>query len=231
MGRDTSALRAQLRQDLRHRLRPMTGRDPDERDRTTTPLELLYDLTYVVAFAAAADQLAHQVGEGHVGAAVGAFLFAVFSISWAWMSFTWFSSAYGNDDALFRVATLVQMVGVVVLAFGLPLSFAAAAEGGSPNNTLLVVGYVVMRVPLAALWLRAARQDPEHRRTAVGYAVVIAVAQAGWALTALLPLPVGVTVVLLVALALAELVAPVVLERRLGRRPGTPATSPSASAC
>ncbi|MFI7587243.1 low temperature requirement protein A [Spongisporangium articulatum] len=125
----TADVRAQLRADLRHRLRPMTGRDPDERGRATTPVELLYDLTYVIAFAVAAEQLAHGIGEGHPGAAVGAYLFAVFSVTWAWLNFTWFASAYGNDDALFRVATLVQMIGVVVLAFGLAPSFAAAAEG------------------------------------------------------------------------------------------------------
>jgi low temperature requirement protein LtrA len=197
----------------------MTGRDPSERGRSATPIELLYDLTYVIAFAAAADQLAHHVSEGHAAPAVGAYVFAIFSVTWAWLNYTWFASAYGNDDALFRVATLVQMIGVVILTFGLPVSFESAAEGGSPNNALMVVGYVVMRVPLIALWLRAARQDDGHRRTAVAYAVVIAVAQAGWVLSAVAGLPTAVTVAVLVALATAELVAPVVLERRLGRPP------------
>lgn len=212
-------LRSELRHDLQHRATPMTGRDPRERGRTTTPLELLYDLTYVIAFGAAAEQLADLVGHGHVAPALGAYAFAIFSVSWAWMNFTWFASAYGNDDAVFRVATIVQMVGVVVLTFGLPLSFAHTAEGGSPNNALLVVGYVVMRVPLVALWLRAARDDPARRRTAVAYAVVIAVAQAGWVLAAVAGLSRTPTVVALVALALAELAAPVVLERRLGAAP------------
>ncbi|MBO4138949.1 low temperature requirement protein A [Micromonospora tulbaghiae] len=197
----------------------MTGRDPGEKGRSTTPLELLYDLTYVVAFGAAADQLAHGIGDGHVGAALGAYAFAIFAVTWAWINFTWFSSAYDNDDALFRGATLVQMLGVVILIFGLPVSFDDTAEGGSPNNLLLVVGYIVMRVPIIGLWLRAARQDPTHRRTTVAYAVTIAVAQVGWLLSAILPLPVGVVVAALVLLALAEMVLPVVTERRLGSPP------------
>ena len=65
-----------------------------------------------------------------------------------------------------RVATIIQMVGVVIFIFGLHPSFAAAAEGGNPNNVLMVVGYVVMRVPLIALWLRASRQDRERRQIA-----------------------------------------------------------------
>ncbi|SCF13148.1 Low temperature requirement protein LtrA [Micromonospora tulbaghiae] len=219
MSGEPAELAPRLRHELYHRLRPMTGRDPGEKGRSTTPLELLYDLTYVVAFGAAADQLAHGIGDGHVGAALGAYAFAIFAVTWAWINFTWFSSAYDNDDALFRGATLVQMLGVVILIFGLPVSFDDTAEGGSPNNLLLVVGYIVMRVPIIGLWLRAARQDPTHRRTTVAYAVTIAVAQVGWLLSAILPLPVGVVVAALVLLALAEMVLPVVTERRLGSPP------------
>jgi low temperature requirement protein LtrA len=214
-----AAFTGDLRNDLHHRLRPMTGRDPDERDRSTTPIELLYDLTYVIAFAATAEQLAHHIGEGDVRSAVAAYLFAVFAVTWSWVNFTWFTSAYGNDDALFRLATIVQMVGVVILTFGLPVSFTAAAHGHSPNNALMVVGYLVMRVPLIALWLRASREDAEHRRTAAAYAGAIASAQVAWVLTAVLPLPVPITVAALVVVALTELVLPVVIESRCGRPP------------
>ena len=219
MAQDTAALRSRLREDLRHRIRPMTGRDPSESGRAGTPLELLYDLTYVVAFAAAAEQLAHHVEQGDVGSALGAYTFAVFAISWAWMNFTWFSSAYGNDDALFRVATIAQMVGVVVLTFGLPVSFDDAAHGDSPFNAVMLIGYMIMRVPLVALWLRAAKEDPDHRETALAYAVLIAVAQACWVAVIVVPLSVAVTVTALVVLALGEMVAPVLLERRFGRAP------------
>src|SRR6478609_3915621 len=112
----------------------MSGRDPEERGRSATPVELLYDLTYVIAFAAAAEELAHGVSLGHLWPALGAYAFAIFAVTWAWMNFTWFASAYGNDDAIFRVATLVQMIGVIILIFGLPVSFESAAHGESPNN-------------------------------------------------------------------------------------------------
>jgi low temperature requirement protein LtrA len=90
---------------------------------------------------------------------------------------------------------IVQMVGVVILTFGLPPSFSAAADGQSPNNVLMVVGYIVMRVPLILLWLRAAQHDRSHRRVAVVYAVMIAVAQTGWLLTAIAALPVTATLI------------------------------------
>jgi low temperature requirement protein LtrA len=82
-------------------------------------LELLCDLTFVVAFVvafgaafgAAANELAHYLAEGHFGAAIGGFSFAVFAVVWAWMYYSWFASAYNNDDWVFRVATMVLMVG------------------------------------------------------------------------------------------------------------------------
>ncbi|MFF1877318.1 low temperature requirement protein A [Leifsonia sp. NPDC058230] len=197
----------------------MPGRDPQERGRTTTPLELLYDLTYVVAFAAASDQLAEQLGRGDIWPALGAFAFAVWAVSWAWLNFTWFASAYGNDDVLFRLATIVQMIGVIVLIYGLPVSFESAAHGESPNNLLLVIGYIVMRVPLIALWLRAAVEDPPHRRNAISYVVIISVVQVGWFVTAIAGLPVVVTVVSLVVLAMAEMIGPVVAAERYGYAP------------
>ena len=219
MAELSTDFRARLKDDLWHRVRPMTGRSPHEQHRSATPLELLYDLVYVIAFGAAAQQLAHLLGDGHVLAGIGAYLFAIFGVSWAWMNFTWFSSAYGNDDALFRASTIAQMVGVVIFTFGLPLSFEAAAHGESPNNALMVVGYVIMRVPLIALWLRAAREDQARRRTAVAYAITIALAQVGWVLTTVIPLPALVIVVALVLLAAAEMIAPVVIEHRIGRAP------------
>jgi low temperature requirement protein LtrA len=39
--------------------RPMVGRDPTQQDRAATPLELLFDLVFVVAVALAADRLHH----------------------------------------------------------------------------------------------------------------------------------------------------------------------------
>jgi low temperature requirement protein LtrA len=56
----------------------------------------------------------------------------------------------------------------------------------------------------------------------VSYLVIISVAQVGCALTAIIPLPVTVTVVSLVGLAIAEMVAPVIATRRYGYTPWNP---------
>ena len=186
----------------------MTGRSVTEAHRTSTPLELLFDLTFVVAVAQAAAQLAHGIEEGHVASAVVSYLMVFFAIWWAWMSFSWFASAYDTDDVPYRLLTLVQMAGVLVLAAGVPAAF------GDRDFTAVVVGYVVMRLATVSQWLRAASSDPEHRRIAHGYALGITVLQVGWVLRLLLPGWLGV--VGFVVLAAGELAVPWWAERRDG---------------
>lgn len=100
--------------DLRARMRPMSGRDPHESGRVASSLELLFDLTFVVAVATGASQLADALGHGQVGAGVGAFCFTSFGIIWGWINYSWFASAYDTDDWLYRLLTMLQMIGVVI---------------------------------------------------------------------------------------------------------------------
>ncbi|GAB2462094.1 low temperature requirement protein A [Conyzicola lurida] len=158
----------------------MIGRDPGERHRTTTPLELLFDLTFVVAFAQAGDELAHFTAEGRLSTAVWGFLFVVLSVCWAWINYTWFSSAYDTDDWAQRLLTMVQMVGVIVLALGIPAVFESLDSGEPFDYRVVAVGYVVMRTSLIAMWARVAKQDPVSRRVALRYVGYNAAIQAAW---------------------------------------------------
>ena len=54
------------------------------------------------------------------------FLQVFFAIWWAWMNFTWFASSYGIDDVAYRLLTMVQMGGVLVLAAGIPAAIDAS---------------------------------------------------------------------------------------------------------
>ncbi|WP_242609491.1 low temperature requirement protein A [Agromyces ramosus] len=188
-----------------HGLRRMLGRDPREAHRPVTPLELLFDLTFVVSFSQAGDQLAHYVAEAHIATAVWGFAFVLLSVCWAWINFTWFASAFDTDDWLQRVLTMVQMVGVIVLALGIPAVFKSIDSGGSFDFVLVAVGYVIMRVSLVLMWLRVAGQDPANRRVALRYAGFNVLIQAAWLTVALLRIEDGpVLVAVLVVLWLAE---------------------------
>lgn len=197
----------------------MRGRDPDEEHRAATTLELLFDLTFVVAFGTAANALAHALAEDHIGAGIAGFAFATFGISWAWINFTWFASAYDTDDWFYRLTTMLQMVGVLVFALGLPPMFKSIHAGDTLNNDVMVWGYVVMRVPMLIQWWRATVQDPDRRAVHAVYVVTIVVSQVMWCGLAIVDLPVTTTFVLLFIPLLIETGGPYVAERRYG---GTP---------
>jgi low temperature requirement protein LtrA len=186
-------------------LTTMTARDPDEVHRVATPLELLFDLTFVVAVAQASSTLHHLLVDGHAGDALVAFPMVFFAVWWAWMNFTWFASAYDTDDAAYRVTVFVQMAGVLVFAAGVP-RFLEDLDPG-----VVVAGYVIMRVGAIGDWLRAAVQDPSGRASALRYAAGIAACQIGW--LALLAAPDSWWVPGFVVLAAAELAVPVWAER------------------
>ncbi len=197
-----------------HARRRFSGRDPEEPHRTSTPLELLYDLTLVVAFGTASDELAHFVAEGHAWAGIGGFAFAVFAVTWAWLNYSWFASAYDTDDWVFRLATMVQMIGVVVLSLGLPQMFESIDHDHVLDNHVMVAGYVIMRVPLVFLWWQVMREDRPRAPAARTYIVTIGISQIGWVLLTVLDLPIGTTFLLLIPLLALELGGPRVAERK-----------------
>ncbi|WP_336632685.1 MULTISPECIES: low temperature requirement protein A [unclassified Microbacterium] len=190
----------------RFRLLPMRPRDPHEGGRTASTLELFFDLVFVVAVSIAAVQLHHEVTEGHILDGLTSYGVVFFAIWWAWMNFTWFATSFDTDDWYYRLLTIVQMGGVLVLAAGIQPAF------HDHDFTLLVYAYVVMRLAMVAQWLRASRSAGPSRRAAVTYAIGIAAVQVLWLAALLLP-PAAFSVALIVLIA-AELAVPVVAERR-----------------
>ncbi|WP_433427820.1 low temperature requirement protein A [Nonomuraea sp. CA-141351] len=189
----------------------MSARPIDEPHRASSQLELLFDLTFVVAVASVTAQLAHSIADGHGLAGLLPFLQVFFSIWWAWMNFTWFASSYDTDDVAYRLLTMVQMAGVLTLAAGVP------AAAGHSDYGIITLGYVIMRIGLVAQWLRAGVEDPARRRTALRYAAAISLLTMGWVLRFLLAetgaLPSFSGLPLIICLDVLELAVPLWAER------------------
>jgi low temperature requirement protein LtrA len=207
---------------MTHTVVRMQGRDPHEAGRAATPLELLFDLTFVIAFGTAAGELAHFLAVGYVWEGVVGFLFATFAVTWAWINFSWFASAYDTDDWIYRLTTMVQMVGVLILALGLPPMFESLHEGEYVDNGVMVLGYVVMRVPMVFQWWRASRQDPDRAGACWSNILSILVPQVGWVVLALAHTSIPATFACIAVLVLAETCGPVIAERRFGGIPWHP---------
>ncbi|AEW94263.1 MULTISPECIES: low temperature requirement protein A [Streptomycetaceae] len=185
--------------------RRMAARGRGEGHRVATPLELFFDLCFVVAVAQAGARLAHALEAGHAAAGVSGYAAVFFAVWWAWMNFSWFASAYDNDDVAYRVATLVQIAGVLVLAAGVPRAFDRGEFG------VTAIGYLVMRLALVGQWSRAAHGSRGRERVAAGrYAAGVAMCQVGWLVLLLPPGPVPWWA--FVVMVAAELTVPVVAE-------------------
>lgn len=185
---------------------PMRGREPDEPHRAATPLELFFDLVIVVAVAVAAASLHHGIAEDHVPESILGYLMTFGAIWWAWMSFTWFATGYDNDDVPYRVGVFVQMAGAIIIAAGIGRAF----DDGDWSMVLL--GYIVMRVALVALWLRAARDDPSHRQQDIRWAGGTAAMQVAW-IGAFLLVPGDLFVPAFAILFVGELLVPIIATR------------------
>ncbi|MEV4946536.1 low temperature requirement protein A [Streptomyces sp. NPDC053755] len=187
-------------------LLPLTARSRDEAHRAATPLELFFDLCFVVAVAQAGAELVHAVAEHHAADGVAHYAMVFFAIWWAWMNFTWFASAYDNDDVLYRVATLVQIAGVLILAAGVSRVF-------EDDFLVTVLGYAVMRLALSFQWLRAAHHatDSAERTMCRRYAGGVVLCQIGW--TALLWAPEPARPWIFLVMVVAELAVPAYAEK------------------
>jgi low temperature requirement protein LtrA len=190
----------------------MSARSASEPHRAASQLELLFDLTFVIAVASLAHHYAGAIGRGDALHELVPFLEVFFAIWWAWVNFTWFASAFDTDDVPFRLLTLVQMAGVLVLAAGVP----AALDHG--DWQAVTIGYAIMRVGLVAHWLRAAIEAPASRETALRYAAGILLAEVAW-LSRLAAdeaglLPAGLRSPVFIALVGLELCVPLWAERR-----------------
>ncbi|MDE1157874.1 MAG: low temperature requirement protein A [Neorhizobium sp.] len=196
-------------------MRPFRARDPGEHHRAATPLELLFDLVSVIAIASAAAGLHHAIAEGHALAGFATFVMGFFAVWWAWMNFTWFASAYDNDDVLYRLLVMAIMAGSLTIAAGIPQLF-----GQAPDFTMVIIGYVVMRISMVFLWLRAAIHDEPRRKTALAYALGIALVQLYWVFFLVVqPVSTGLGYGLWIIGAILEIAVPATAERIGGNTP------------
>ncbi|KAF0688542.1 Aste57867_19858 [Aphanomyces stellatus] len=153
--------------------RRMRARDPREQHRVSSALEKLFDLMLVVALSAVSGQFATALAttdDDHVGDVISMFIMMFFSVWNAWLPFVWFSSTYDVDDILYRVGTLGQMIGILLVA-----------DGIEHNMAGILTGYIVLRVFYTVFFrFRAAYQDVPHRTSNLKYGIASCVTTVGW---------------------------------------------------
>ena len=125
-----------------------------DRERRVTWLELFFDLFFVVAIAALSHDFAHELTwEG-----AGEFVLKFLPVWWIWIGATFYNErfeSFGLENRLFAFLLFVPVVGLAV-----------AAEDGLGDDFALFAGsYVLGRLIITALWLRATYHVREFRPT------------------------------------------------------------------
>jgi low temperature requirement protein LtrA len=137
-------------------------------------MELFFDLVFTVAVAGSSTGLFTVESAGQMPRAVLAYTMVFFTIWWAWVNFTWFASAFDTDDWLYRLTTIVQMGGALIIAAG------AGPAMAHLDFDLVTKGYVLMRIAMVAQWCRAAVDTQAYRGVAWRWAGGIAIVQLAW---------------------------------------------------
>lgn len=176
-------------------------------DGRVTWLELFFDLIYVAALIQLGDRLAGDVSWSGVGSFAGAFVI----LWWTWTGTTAFTNRFAVDDITHRLLAFLQMFAVGNLAL-------LAATTPDDWRSWFVVAYIAARLPLIAMYLRAARTTPEARPIVRFYVSMFSASIALWVLS--LAVPGDARFVVWGLAMLVEFAAPAIAVRR-------PSTAPS----
>ncbi|MFT7598818.1 MAG: low temperature requirement protein LtrA [Acidimicrobiales bacterium] len=147
----TEGLKAQI-EDLEEEL------EQELKEKAAHPLELFFDLVFVFAITQVVSLVVHDLTLG--GILRGALLLAL--MWWAWTNWTWTTNVVDLEPRIIRVAVLVSMLGVFGMAFSVPTAF----EG---NSEWLAMGYLLVRVVAAAVFVIGTRHDPDELKAVVMY--------------------------------------------------------------
>ena len=132
---------------------------------TVSPLELFFDLVFVLAITQCSTLMAHDTtwrGIAHGLVVLGL-------LWWSWVGYAWLTSVVDPDDGAVRVVLFVAMAALLVSSLAVPSAF------GDLGLTL-AIAYGVVRAAHIALFLLASRDDPGLRHSVVGLATSTAIA-------------------------------------------------------
>ena len=125
-----------------------------------TPLELFFDLVFVLALTQCTTLIAHTpTWEGMLKG-----LFVLGVLWWSWVGYAWLTSVVDPEEGAVRLAMFAAMAAFLVCALCVPGAFGSEA-------LLFACAYAVVRAAHIVLFMLASRSDPELRHSVIGLAV------------------------------------------------------------
>jgi low temperature requirement protein LtrA len=131
---------------------------------TVKPLELYFDLVFVLGFTQCTALMAANPSWEAV--AQGMLVLAV--LWWAWTGYAWLTSVIDPEEGSVRIAFFAAMAGLLVAALCVPEAFDERALA-------FAIAYGVVRAAHIALFLLASRDDASLRRSVLELAISSAI--------------------------------------------------------
>jgi len=124
-----------------------------------TPLELFFDLVFVLALTQCTALMAEDPSWGGIGK--GLLLLGL--MWWSWVGYAWLTSVVNPEEGAIRFAIFAAMAAMLVVALCVPEAF-------GDSRMLFAVAYAGVRFGQIALFLLASREEPALRTSVTGLA-------------------------------------------------------------
>lgn len=151
--------------------RLITGRREGER---VTPLELFFDLVFVLAITQCTALMTHH--PTWAGVAQGLLVLGV--MWWGWVGYSWLTSVVDPEEVAVRLAIFVAMAALMIVALAIPDAFENLA-------LTFALAFGVFRLAHIALFMLASADEDGLRHSVIGLAISTVIAVALLALASL----------------------------------------------
>jgi low temperature requirement protein LtrA len=125
-----------------------------------TPLELFFDLVFVLAL----TQCTALMADNPTWEGLAQGLLVLGMLWWSWVGYSWFTSVVDPEEGIVRFAIFGAMAALLVVALCVPEAF-------GDLGLLFACAYALVRGGQLILFVVASRDDPELRRSVVGLAI------------------------------------------------------------
>ncbi len=132
---------------------------------TVTPLELFFDLVFVLALTQCTALMADE--PTWEGLAKGLLVLGV--LWWSWVGYAWLTSVIDPEADAVRLVIFAAMAALLIVGLCVPEAFGDAA-------LILACAYAVVRIAHIALFMLASRDEPNLRSSVIGLAISTAIA-------------------------------------------------------
>jgi low temperature requirement protein LtrA len=138
--------------DLRRRRVTTVRRDREQ----VTPLELFFDLIFVLAI----TQCTAMMAATPTWTGVLRGLLVLATLWWAWVGYAWLTSVVDPEEGAVRFAIFASMAALMVVTLSIPLAFDSSAA-------TFAVAYGLVRAGQIVLFTLGSRDDPNLRASVI----------------------------------------------------------------